>query len=76
MSTADNGKAQGTLFFRFDKSWSAGAGGRRSAFRGFALDTAKFFGVCEDEIHVFVKGEHLASHLSAIIQSNPHTIVD
>lgn len=76
MSTAYDGEAQSTLLFRFDKSWGGGARGRGGAFGGLALDAAKFFGVGEDEVHVFVKGEHLASHLTAVVQSNPHTIID
>jgi hypothetical protein len=39
-------------------------------------DFAKFFGVGEDEVHVFVKGEHLACHLSAVVEGHAHTVVD
>jgi hypothetical protein len=40
------------------------------------LDAAEFFGVGEDEVHVLVEGEHLASELAAVFEGGAHAIVD
>jgi hypothetical protein len=37
---------------------------------------SELFCVGEDEVHVLVECEHLPDHLSAILQSNFHAVVD
>jgi hypothetical protein len=41
-----------------------------------AADFAEFFGVGEHEVHVFVEGEHLTCHLSAVVEGHTHAVVD
>lgn len=72
MGTAHNGKTERSLLFRFhERSVS-----RSSSRLGLPLDAAEFFCIGEDEVHVLIKCEHLTGHLSAIVKSNSHPIVD
>ena len=52
MGAANNGETESTLFFRFDECGCGAAWSGLSAFGGLTLHSAKFFCVCEDEIHV------------------------
>jgi hypothetical protein len=40
------------------------------------LNAAEFFCVGENEIHVFVEGEHLAGELAAVFEGGAHAEVD
>lgn len=72
MVTAHDCKTESSLLFCLDERCVGWAGGGL----GFPLDATEFFCICEDEVHVLVKREHLSRHLSAIIQRHSHPIVD
>ncbi len=52
MGAANNGEAECALFFGFDECGCGAAGSGLCALGGFALYSAKFFCICEDEVHV------------------------
>lgn len=73
MRAADYCQTQGPLLFGLDEGR---VGGTRALLGGFSLDAAEFFCVGEDKVHVLVECEHLAGHLTAIGQSDAHSVVD
>ena len=40
------------------------------------LGDAVLFGICEDDVHVFVEGEEGANHHPAILDGDPYSEVD
>lgn len=67
MGAANDGETKSTLFFCFNEGGCGAAGSGLCAFGGFTLYSAEFFCVCEYEVHVLVKCQHLPCHLSPII---------
>lgn len=74
MSTADNGKAKGTLLLCLDELRLCLS--RSCRLIGLALHSAELFCVGEDEVHVLVEGEHLASHLTTVHHCDAQAVVD
>lgn len=72
MSTANDGQPQCPFFFGLDERRI----GRTGGGLGFPLDATEFFCVCQNEVHVLIKRQHLSRHLSTIIQRHSHAIVD
>lgn len=74
MAATDDGKTQGALLFSLDQRSGGGAGGL--ALRALALDTAELFSIGENKVHVLVEREHLAGHLTAVVERGAHAVVN
>lgn len=75
MRSAHDRQTECSLLLLHDSLRRAG-GCARSSRLVLLLDATELFGIGEDDVHVFVKGQHLPGHLAAIVQSDSHPVVD
>lgn len=76
LGAADNGQAQCALLLCLDRLCLRGRATDGGGLGGLALEFAELFGVGENQVHVLVESQHLASHLATVQESDSHPVVD